>query len=227
MSFSRIISGSQKASGSVPAPQTLRHLFDALQQQEIRWDFCSIDPRCGRPYTREWRQSVAQLTPKRAMITCPACGKENEASAHECRRCRAPLRDEPVVENAAERFGATPVGDVCRRCEAFNEPGVTVCSNCGLALTETSPAGEVAVDDRTPPQAFSIEEQPEPEATLSQELRALAISDEEAAEAGLSMDKTPPDPFSIAPPEPPARPAEPAAPADKPCASCGARNPPA
>jgi hypothetical protein len=94
------------------------------------------------------------------MITCPACGKENEDNAYECRRCRAPFRDEP---------------------------------------------------------------------SLSQEMRALAISDEEAAEAGLSVsrqagpapaDKTPPAAF--APPEFDSRPAS-----EKACASCGAVNPPA
>lgn len=130
------------------------------------------------------------------MVTCPACGKENEDSAIECKRCRAPLReDDPPIEFDP---GPESLGEVCRRCEAYNVPGVRVCSNCGAALSEA--AGQPTVD-KTPPQAFTPPSQvPE---TISQELRALAISDEEAAEAGLTMggngsslDKTPPDPFA-------------------------------
>ena len=201
------------------------------------------------------------------MVTCPACGKENEDSAYECKRCRAPLREE---ELQAELAASQSLGDVCRRCEAYNEPGVTVCTNCGLPLFAES--GQPP--DTTPPSGFTPPTQvPE---TLSEELRALAISDEEAAEAGLTLatrngipsDKTPPEPFAVsrlAPPGPAARPRvgegvpgaaagpaparrpppappspssrmEPppealaiaaALPANKPCTSCGARNPPA
>lgn len=188
------------------------------------------------------------------MVTCPACGKENEDAALECRRCRAPLREEEPPAAAAS--GA--LGEVCRRCETFNEPGVTACTNCGEALfADPAPAW-----------------QPPPEnASMSQELRALALSDEEAAEAGVStagnghasFDITPAEPFSPPPPvepppvatgrarvgapsgamlggaaaasirreppPPPAAPARapepPAAPLEKPCGSCGALNPPA
>jgi len=130
------------------------------------------------------------------MVTCPACGKENEDSAYECKRCRAPLReDDPPIEFDP---GPESLGEVCRRCEAYNVPGVRVCSNCGAGLFEA--AGQQSAD-KTPPEAFTPPSQT-PE-TISQELRALAISDEEAAEAGLTMggngsslDKTPPDPFA-------------------------------
>jgi ribosomal protein L40E len=113
------------------------------------------------------------------MIICPACGKENEDLASECKRCRAPLREEDAVDEVAM---PQSLGEVCRRCEAYNEPGVTVCTNCGLPLF-ASP--EQPPQDKTPPEAFTPPSQvPE---TLSEELRALAISDEEAAEAGLTM----------------------------------------
>src|SRR5207302_3061977 len=94
------------------------------------------------------------------MITCPACGKENEDSATECRRCRAPLHeDAPPAETAEEpAASSSSFGEVCRRCEAYNEPGSTVCSNCGLDLT--APAeGESAALDKTPEQPY----QPPPE----------------------------------------------------------------
>jgi pSer/pThr/pTyr-binding forkhead associated (FHA) protein/ribosomal protein L40E len=135
------------------------------------------------------------------MVTCPACGKENAESAYECKRCRAPLREEDPP--GAGTGAADSLGEVCRRCEAYNEPGVRVCTNCGLPLSSTdSPPGTST--DKTPPEGFTPPSQvPE---TLSEELRALAISDEEAAEAGLtlprgkpSLDKTPPDPFAIPP----------------------------
>jgi pSer/pThr/pTyr-binding forkhead associated (FHA) protein len=184
------------------------------------------------------------------MVTCPACGKENDESAYECKRCRAPLREEEAAGDS--------LGGVCGHCEAYNEPGVRVCTNCGQPLTE---AGQAA--DKTPPEAFTPPSQvPE---TLSEELRALAISDEEAAEAGLTLpkkapalDKTPPEPFAIPPARssaagspppgpasaspgrrPPPAPPPPGAgevktlqpsiplPAQKPCSTCGALNPPA
>jgi ribosomal protein L40E len=181
------------------------------------------------------------------MVTCPACGKENEDSAYECKRCRAPLREgEP--EGSAPEGGA--LGSVCRRCEAFNEAGVTACTNCGAPLgAGAAPQGDAA-QVFTPPSQV-------PE-TLSEELRALAISDEEAAEAGLTMgrsaDKTPPEPFVPPPPNPraqtsavagspasvgrrpPPAPPPPRAQAaepppatlpGKPCTNCNALNPPA
>lgn len=203
------------------------------------------------------------------MITCPACGKENEDSAYECKRCRAPLRDEvPEEQPAEEAAPAAPqssesLGEVCRRCEAYNEPGVRVCTNCGLELF-AEPAPEEPVMAATPPA------EPEPESadanpSITSEMRALALSDDEAAEAGLAhgngapelpMDRTPPDAYSPqheeppppppavarpvatagggvgiaarrAPEPPPAKAPEPAAPAEKPCANCGAMNPPA
>lgn len=150
------------------------------------------------------------------MITCPACGKENEDSAFECRRCRAPLRDEVVEETPAES-ASSEVGTVCRRCEAFNEPGVSVCSACGYQLfaeaLQQAVGGEAQPLDKTPPEAFAPHhEEQAPHATggqssLSDELSALALSDQEAAEAGMSsangeqapLDKTPPQAY--APPE--------------------------
>src|SRR2546427_4060519 len=137
------------------------------------------------------------------MLICPACGKENEDVAPECKRCRAPLREEEAAADAV----ALPqsLGEVCRRCEAYNEPGVSVCTNCGLQLF-AAPGPEQPPLDKTPPDAFTPPSQvPE---TLSEELRALAISDEEAAEAGLTLaarsgvatETTPPAAF--APPGP-------------------------
>ena len=179
------------------------------------------------------------------MMTCPACGKENEDSAFECRRCRAPLREDVPEEHAPE--AAAPVagapvepeassdalGMVCSRCEAYNEPGVRICTNCGYQLLggaaagdEMSHAGEPPLD-KTPQQPYAAHD-PEPQfeaapphdatppdgtPSLSEELSALAISDEEAAEAGVStagrshfgngaeaeppLDKTPAQPFAI------------------------------
>jgi ribosomal protein L40E len=147
------------------------------------------------------------------MITCPACGKENEDSAFECRRCRAPLREE-VPEEAPAGAASSDVGTVCRRCEAFNEPGVRVCSACGYDLFAEAlqqAAGEEAPFDKTPPQPYAPPEAGQ--ASLSAELAGLALSDEEAAEAGMSspngeqsaLDTTPPQPFAPphAEPDPP------------------------
>jgi pSer/pThr/pTyr-binding forkhead associated (FHA) protein len=191
------------------------------------------------------------------MVTCPACGKENDESAYECKRCRAPMREqEPPASRSSH-------GEVCRRCEAYNEAGVSACTNCGLPLFAQDPKAPPV--DKTPADAFTPPSQvPE---TLSEELRALAISDEEAEEAGLTLprrgpafDKTPPEPFALPPTassgrapasgpvtagatgsgrRPPPAPPPPGAagkilaspaialPAQKPCSNCSALNPPA
>jgi len=167
------------------------------------------------------------------MVTCPACGKENSESALECKRCRAPMR-----EQEAPAGDADSLGDVCRRCEAYNEPGVRVCTNCGLSLFGEDAA---APGDKTPPEAFTPPTRvPE---TLSEELRALAISDEEAEEAGLTLprkgaalDKPPPAGPAVSGRRPPPAPVSAGKGATSPgitlaaqkaCVNCSALNPPA
>src|SRR5258706_9367651 len=113
------------------------------------------------------------------MIICPACGKKQEALAVDGNGCRAPLRDEPMEESAEgapveagppppaeEAISSDSLGEVCRRCEAYNEPGVTVCTNCGTPLGHVAPAAEPepaaqpfggdeeATLDKTPPQPY-------------------------------------------------------------------------
>src|SRR5438132_8787063 len=115
------------------------------------------------------------------MLICPACGKENEDVASECKRCRAPLREEEAAADAV----ALPqsLGEVCRRCEAYNEPGVSVCTNCGLQLF-AAPGPEQPPLDKTPPDAFTPPYQgPD---TLTEELREHDIPDEVAAERVLT-----------------------------------------
>jgi ribosomal protein L40E len=152
------------------------------------------------------------------MITCPACGKENADSASECRRCRAPLREE--APPAGEAASSSAFGEVCRRCEAYNEPGTKVCTNCGLALVPGA-GGEPPLD-KTPEQPFEppVEEAasdhtpPDGTPSVDDELSALALSPEEAAEAGISSARN-------------RAPAAESAPAGKICGNCGAANPPA
>jgi len=193
------------------------------------------------------------------MITCPACGKENEDSALDCKRCRAPLREEAEEHSAPPPDAAVEpepssesLGLVCRRCEAYNEPGVRVCTACGYQLfadalaeaAEEAPPTEASADT-IPPQATAADEEAAQESTppdgtpsLSDELSALAISDQEAAEAGMNtgseppLDRTPPQAFAPPEPEPaprtpppPVKAAEPAAAAEKICSSCSASNP--
>jgi hypothetical protein len=135
-------------------------------------------------------------------IICASCGMENADAADLCDRCRAPL---------VAQAGATwDVGQLCGRCESYNEPGVERCTTCGYRLesnrvTTPSPAEAQTAESAGP--------------TMTQELRAVAISAEEAAAAGI-------DPLDdISPsPEPPSPPAG-SFPSTKPCASCGAENP--
>lgn len=180
------------------------------------------------------------------MITCPACGKDNDDAAVLCRRCRGPLRDEPLDEAPlehehqgapkaqpevpahhepaavhheaaahhetgahAERHrspaddlpGSDSLGEVCRRCESYNEPGTRRCTTCGFVLIADapgqphSPRDELPLD-KTPTQAFapphhegdhlSGDTPRDGSPSVADELSALALSPEEAAEAGLS-----------------------------------------
>src|SRR2546428_13391891 len=86
------------------------------------------------------------------MIICPACGKENEDVASECKRCRAPLRGEESAAEAVEL--PQSLGEVCRRGEAYNEPGVSVCPNCGLQPFPAPASGQPPLE-KTPPDAFT------------------------------------------------------------------------
>src|SRR2546430_446274 len=123
------------------------------------------------------------------MITCPACGKENEDSAFECKRCRAPLREDIPEEQAPAQEAApsAELGEVCRRCETYNEPGVRVCTNCGFELFAEALAAATAEEptnpdeppmDRTPSQPFSPPEvsdrtPPDGNPSISAELSAI------------------------------------------------------
>src|SRR5581483_4329555 len=188
-------------------------------------DSAFVVHRLTRPAARSYARGP--------MVTCPACGKENSESALECKRCRAPMR-----EQEAPAGDADSLGDVCRRCEAYNEPGVRVCTNCGLSLFGEDAA---APGDKTPPEAFTPPTRvPE---TLSEELRALAISDEEAEEAGLTLprkgaalDKPPPAGPAASGRRPPPAPVSAGKGATSPgitlaaqkaCVNCSALNPPA
>ncbi|MFL5312121.1 MAG: FHA domain-containing protein [Myxococcales bacterium] len=113
-------------------------------------------------------------------IACPSCRMENSDAATECRRCRAPFQ-------ARAGDSSSSLGVVCQRCEAYNEPGVTRCTTCGYKLTADEAPGSA-------PRAPQPEMVAEPfvpagsaDPTLSDELHALAMSAEEAADAGLQV----------------------------------------
>jgi len=112
------------------------------------------------------------------MITCPACGKENEDSAFECKRCRAPLREEePPIEFQPE---AGSLGEVCIRCEAYNEPGLTVCATAERR-SRHKPLGNQPRTDS----AGGVYHRPRrSRRPFPRSCGPLAISDEEAAERG-------------------------------------------
>jgi len=140
-------------------------------------------------------------------ITCPSCGMENSDAATECRRCRAPFAEAPEGDLSAS------LGLICQRCEAYNEPGVARCTTCGYKLgSDEAPkpaAGARAVQadaashPLTPPTTF--------DPTLSEELHGLALSAEEAADAGLEVTNgasatPPPAPLPETTPPPASRP---------------------
>ncbi len=119
---------------------------------------------------------------------------ENSDAATECRRCRAPFAEAPA-EDLSDSLGV-----ICQRCEAYNEPGVGRCTTCGYKLASDEAAKPAAAHAPVP----SLTPAATSETTLSEELSALAISAEEAADAGLEMMNganaaTPPAPAPSAP----------------------------
>ena len=123
-------------------------------------------------------------------ISCPSCGLDNSEGATECRRCRAPFAA------PTEEPDAGAVGTLCSRCEAYNEPGVARCTTCGYKLPADAPKSSPALE-KVPAPAMTPASSGD--ATLSEEIRGLALSAEEAADAGLevpqaSADDVPPMP---------------------------------
>src|SRR2546423_11847658 len=180
-------------------------------------------------------------------ISCPSCGMDNPDAATECRRCRAPFAEVPAGDPSAS------LGLLCQRCEAYNEPGVARCTTCGYKLTPEEAPGWVARAAQAEAMAEPLTPAGSSDPTLSEELHALAISAEEAADAGVQV--TNGAGAAVAPaPAPDAAPAAPSLPrgwaaveaamgggnarkgpvtpppeqaAYKTCQSCAAENPPA
>ena len=128
-------------------------------------------------------------------ISCPSCGLDNSDDASECRRCRAPFA-------AAEEAASAALGTLCTRCEAYNEPGVTRCTTCGYKLPSDAAKSAPALA-KAPAQALTPPASGD--ATLSEELRGLALSAEEAADAGLELPQPPEDPSFAPAAQPPIR----------------------
>src|SRR5437016_13338394 len=71
------------------------------------------------------------------MSFCPNCGMENADTATECRRCHVPLELQAEPAPAAAASGddlSNQLGEVCRRCESYNEPGTPRCTTCVYKL---------------------------------------------------------------------------------------------
>ena len=108
-----------------------------------------------------------------------------------------------MIRAAAEEAASAALGTLCTRCEAYNEPGVERCTTCGYkvagdgAAKPSGPLEKAPLPDLTPASSG--------EPTLSEELRGLALSAEEAADAGLRFGDDAPDDAPVPVPEQPAR----------------------
>lgn len=80
------------------------------------------------------------------MVACAQCMFDNPDGATACEQCGAELKLEVL---------SLQLGEVCRSCDSYNEPGVRVCVSCGKPLgLQSAPAAPVAapvVDDLQPP----------------------------------------------------------------------------
>lgn len=59
------------------------------------------------------------------MVECAQCMFENAADAPSCEQCGAELTLEAL---------SMQLGQVCRDCDSYNDPGVRVCVSCGTSL---------------------------------------------------------------------------------------------
>jgi ribosomal protein L40E len=92
---------------------------------------------------------------------CSACGAENAWTALACRRCHRLLgggaaRVDPAAGQAAGAEAGDlsgSLGEVCRKCESYNEPGAKRCAHCGAPLgsQEEPPPRAVAPQAGRPP----------------------------------------------------------------------------
>jgi ribosomal protein L40E len=65
----------------------------------------------------------------RRMAQCAQCLYENEDEASSCEQCGADVNVEVL---------SLQLGQVCRHCDSYNDPGVDVCVSCGQPLGEGS-----------------------------------------------------------------------------------------
>jgi tetratricopeptide (TPR) repeat protein len=64
------------------------------------------------------------------LVTCQACGAENDDEARYCDQCAAPLAA-ALLENSA----GTPALVICPHCRAQNPSGANFCNQCATPLT--------------------------------------------------------------------------------------------
>src|SRR4051794_22552910 len=132
------------------------------------------------------------------MITCPACGKENEDSALDCKRCRAPLREDAPPE---EEVTAAEAPAEAAPAEAGEERPVE-----GVPAAEPPPepappeAGRESLGEWCPrwktSNAPGVRVCPNWGSQLSAAALAAAAPAEEASPHDAPMDKTPPQAYA-------------------------------
>lgn len=75
------------------------------------------------------------------MAECAQCLYENAAEATSCEQCGADLAVEAL---------SMQLGEVCRSCDSYNDPGVRVCVSCGSALGSSSDLELPELEEPTP-----------------------------------------------------------------------------
>ena len=115
---------------------------------------------------------------------CSSCGAENAGTALACRRCHRLLgggatRVDPAAGQAAfaaEGDLSGSLGEVCRKCESYNEPGAKRCAHCAapLGAQEEPPPRVVAPLSGRPP---GWGNRPEPTALKSRFVAAKGRAD--------------------------------------------------
>lgn len=85
------------------------------------------------------------------MVTCAQCMYENADGAASCDQCGADLDIEAL---------SMQLGQVCRSCDSYNDPGVRICVSCGRSLGGSD--GEEGEDELEEVPAEELPEAPAP-----------------------------------------------------------------
>lgn len=116
--------------------KAVRELYTKLGEQyfQLRGQEAeeALAELCGQIKAKQDEIAFARADLQRLknVVSCPACGCENPATAKFCAQCSTPLPELPQRPEAEVQEG------VCPSCGAALAPGAKFCTKCGAKLEQ-------------------------------------------------------------------------------------------